>query len=326
MSQTKHLERVAIVGASGRIGGAFAEELLKTGKHTVTAITRPESQGTLPEGVKAVQVNYDDEESIVSALKGQEFLIITLSVTAPAEVHTKLVKAAGKAGVPYIMPNVYGLDIENKALCGSHPYAAQALQKLAEVESVGASYVVLVCGYWYEWSLALGEPWFGFEIKKRTVTFFDDGKTRINGSTWPQCGRALAALLSLPESGSSPSLSDWKNKPLYIDSFKFSQRDILDSLHRVLGTTDKDWEITYQPTDERFKEGLEELKQGERRGLAKAMYARVFFPNGDGDYESNRGLANDVLGLKKDDLDESTKRAVEMVEAGWSPFIPQVKF
>ncbi len=50
------------------------------------------------------------------------------------------------------------------------------------------------------------------------------------------------------------------------------------------------------------------------------MYARVFYPNGDGDFESSRGLANEVLGLPKEELDEATKGAVEMVESGWSPY------
>lgn len=50
------------------------------------------------------------------------------------------------------------------------------------------------------------------------------------------------------------------------------------------------------------------------------MYSRVFYPNGDGDYEFSRGLSNSLIGLPKEDLDEGTKRAVEMVESGWSPF------
>ena len=88
------------------------------------------------------------------------------------------------------------------------------------------------------------------------MTFYDDGKTQIDVSTWDQCGRAIAGLLSLPESGTSPCVADWKNKPLYINSFKVSQRDMLDSLHRVLGNTDKDWTIDYEPTDQRYKRGL----------------------------------------------------------------------
>lgn len=163
-------------------------------------------------------------------------------------------------------------------------------------------------------SLALPEPWFGFTIKERKVTLFDDGKTPINTSTWDQCGRTLAKLLSLPVSGASPCVEDWKNKSVYMSSFRVSQRDMLDSLHRVLGTTDADWTITHEGSVERYQRGMAELQAGNQMGFATAMYSRIFFQNGDGDFESMWGLANEKLGLPKEDLDTITKRAVDMAE------------
>ena len=176
----------------------------------------------------------------MSALKGQHFLIITLSVIAPGDLHRKIVKAAAEAGIPYVMPNVYGGDNQNPAILEESMNGRMYKERFADFEGVHTSWVVLVCGSWYEWSVALGKPGFGFDIANRSVTFYDNDETRIDVSTWDQCGRAIAGLLSLPESGASPSVADWKNKPLYINSFKVSQRDTLESLHRVLGTTDKD--------------------------------------------------------------------------------------
>ena len=204
------------------------------------------------------------------------------------------------------------------------PYTQAVLDRVAEVEKSEANYMAMCCGYWYEWSLAIGEQWFGFDIPNKKVVFYDDGKTKINTSTWLLCGRALAALLSLPvehkDDKGSPAVEDWKNKPLYISSFKISQRDMLDSIHGVMGDTDADWSISYEPTEQRYKDGLEELKKGDFRGLAKSMYARTFYPNGDGDFESSRGLDNGKLDLPKEDLDEATARTLEMVRSGWNPF------
>jgi len=98
----------SITQASGRIGGAFVEALLETKEHTVTALRHPTSKGELPHGVHGVAVDYNDEASLVKALKGQHFLVITLSVSAPPDTHSKLTSAAAKAGVPYVMPNIYG--------------------------------------------------------------------------------------------------------------------------------------------------------------------------------------------------------------------------
>jgi hypothetical protein len=237
----------------------------------------------------------------------------------PLDLHTRIVKAAVKAGVRYIMPNAYGSDIEHESVLQDELIGKAMLERCREVETLGASYVAMVCGVWYQWSIALGEPFFGFDIKNRKATLLDDGTKKINTITWDQCGRALAALLSLPEGRASPSVSDWKNKPLYVSSFLVSQRDMLDSLNRVLGATDNDWDITYVASAQRHADGLAQFQKGERIGLAKALYARVFFPDGWGDYQSTRGLANDTLGLPKESLDQATKEAVEMVESGWRP-------
>ncbi|KAF2424493.1 NAD(P)-binding protein [Tothia fuscella] len=321
MAQANHIERVAIIGFTGRLGSHFIESLLATGKHTVTAITRAGGNHTVLSGARLAEVNYDDGgDSLVAALRGQQFLIITLSISAPPDTHSKIVEAAARAGVPYIMPNIHGFDIFNDSLREESVPGSSHMRYKNEVEESGAKWVVMVSGFWYEWSLALGEPCFGFDIKNKTVTFFDDGKTAINVSTWKRCGRALAALLSLPIDGASPAFSDWIGKPLYFDSFLVSQRDMLDSLNRVLGTTDADWTITSETTAQRQKDGQKELAEGSMRGFAKLMYSRVFFPGGGGDY-TGKGLANDALGLPKDDLDEATKRAVELAESDLDHFV-----
>lgn len=294
--------------------------LLQTGKHTITALTRAESKGTLPEGVARAEVNYDDQDSLVDALRGQDFLIITLPVRAPPDTHSKLVRAASAAGVPWVMPSWYGSDIRNRTAAGASPFGAVVAQQLAEVEGLpGLSYVSLACGTWYEWSLAMGDAWFGFAIAERKVTFYDDGRAPVSVSTWPLCGRAVAALLSLPGAGASPALSDWKDGVVYLRSFKVSQRDMLDSLHRVLGTSDADWAISYQSAAQRAQDGLEEYGRGVRTGIAKNIYAKLFIRSRAGELEYSGALDNEKLGLPEESLDEATKRAVEMVESGWSP-------
>jgi hypothetical protein len=281
-------------------------------------LTRAETKGALSEGINRIQVDYSNQDSLVTALQGQEFLIITLAVTVGPEVHNNIVYAAARAGIPYVMPNFYGSDIRNPKL-GDETFGAVIKHQLSEMERLGVSYVSLACGTWYEWSVALGESWFGFTIPDRKVTFFDDGETHVNVSTWPQCGRAVAALLSLPVTGASPCLADWKNEPVYITSFKVSQREILNSLHRVLGTTDADWQITYEPTAKRAKDGIEEFSKGIITGIGKAMYAKLFIRSRAGELELPRGTANKALGLPEESLDEATRTAVGMVQSGWNP-------
>src|ERR1700744_1538754 len=102
-----YVMNIAIVGATGSVGKWITRSLLEGGKHNVTAITRPDSKSAIPEGVKIVKVGYDDKAGLVDALKGQQALIISLSISAAEGTQNKLIEAAAESGVEYIMPNEY---------------------------------------------------------------------------------------------------------------------------------------------------------------------------------------------------------------------------
>lgn len=302
------------------MGQHIATHLMNTGKHVVTAITRPGSTNKLPEGLKVAIVDYssDDDTDLVKALEGQQALIITMSHHAPRDTTLKLIRAAAKAGVDFILPNWYGHDSRNKKLC-DESMLTQTLDNItSEIERLGvSSYLLLVCGFWYSWSLAGGEDRFGFDFKKRSMVFFDDGTTPINTSTFPQCGKAIANVLSLKvqpddESDTSPTLSQFRNKPIYISSFRASQRDMFESVKRVTGTVDDDWKITHESSEDRWERGTERVHKGDLVGFIEMMYSRCFFKDGGGEFESTRGLHNELLGLPTEDLDEWTAVGVRM--------------
>lgn len=243
-----------------------------------------------------------------------------MAATAPQEQETKLIEAAAAANVPWVIPNEYGGDPTNVELVKDSFMGEARRKHRNHIEKLGkSSWIALICSFWYEFSLA-GQPVrYGFDFKNRTVTFFDDGNTRINTSTWPQCGRAIANLLSLKvlpddENDKSPCLANFRNNFVYISSFNVSQRDMLDSVMRVTGTSEKDWKVDHEDVKERYKKGLEEFKKGNLWGFAQLLYSRMFFPDGSGNYEAKKGLHNDILGLPKEDFDEYTKIAVQMAE------------
>ncbi|KAG8168732.1 hypothetical protein KVR01_001481 [Diaporthe batatas] len=316
-----HIEKVAIVGASGRIGRFFTQELLKTGKHIVTALTRQGSANKLPEGVQPVAINYDEESTIVDALKGQQILIITLAVTVPEGTGSRLIRAAAKAGVPYVMPNAYGPDPVNDKMMTEIVVGLPFQNTRREIEQLGVSkWIAFGCGFWYEWSIFGSADCYGCDVKKREMTFFDDGEEKITTSSWGQCGRALAALLSLKifpenEDDKTPAVENWANKALYISSFRVSQKDMFESVKRATGTTDEDWKIGHIPSEQRFREGQEAMQKGDRGGFVRQMYSRIFFPTGEGDH-TRLGLANEALGLPDEDIDEVTKGGLVLLDQG----------
>ncbi|KAI8578409.1 hypothetical protein K450DRAFT_247776 [Umbelopsis ramanniana AG] len=320
VSFKNHIEKIAIVGASGQSGSYIVEELLKTGKHKVTAITRADSNSKFPAGVEVKRVDYDNQSSLVEALQGQEALIITMGVMAPQDQQTKLIEAAAAAKVAWVIPNEFGGDNANEALLRDIPINAVKVQYREQIEKLGvSSWIGICCNFWYDYSLSRGN--YSIDIKNRTATFWDDGNTRINTSTLPQVGLGVANLLNLKvlpdnEQDTSPCLSNYKNKFVYIASFCLSQREMLASILRVTNATEEDWKIEYRPVEEVFKEGVERFQKGDFMGMLSGMYSRNFFKDNSGNYELTRGLDNEKLGLPKEDVDKYTKIAVDAVLNG----------
>lgn len=315
---TNAIERVAIVGAGGTIGSVLAAALLKTGKHIVTALSRKESSNKLPEGVVVAPIDYSDEASIVDALKGQQFFIITVAPTAPRDTHSKLVQAAAKAGVPYIMPNGYAGDIEHIKFGQDVMLGPVAQANRDEIEKLGMKWITVCCGFWYDYSLAGGSARFGFDFDKKELTIYGDGNTKTSVSTLAQVGRAVATVLSLKvlpddENDKSLTFSSWLNKPVYLKSFVVSQNEMFESVKRVTGTTDADWTITQEDTHKRYADGLGMVKTGNMAGFAKLLYARAFFPEDAGNHSDK--AQNELLGLPEEKLDEATQVGIDMVKA-----------
>lgn len=266
------------------------------------------------------RIDYADQASLVAALQGQDALVITLGVQAPPEQQRKLIEAAAVANVPWVLPNEWGVDVSDPGLSKDIPFGELKAQYHKQIEQLGkSSWIGVVCGFWYEYSLSYGPHSFGFDFKNKTVTFFDDGNTHINTTTFRQCGRSVARLLALkvlPDDATdrSPCLAHYRNRKIYISSFNVSQRDILNSVMRVTGTTLSDWKIEHEPSTSRYKAGMEAVQKGDLLGYVKLLYARIFYQDGNGEFEVSKGLQNDVLGLPEEALDECTGIALEMVQ------------
>lgn len=317
------LQNIAIIGAGGRIGGIITTALLAQNLHTITAITRPDSTSTLPSGLHAVrEAAYTDHAALVAALRGQDVLVITMNVLAPKDTQARLIDAAVEAGVPWIMPNEWGADSADHVAMGNDTGLGppqQAVRAYIETRGQGRTrWVSLACSFWYEFSLAGTEARYGFDFGKRTLTLINEGRTRINTSTWPQVGRAVARLLALPaqqptRAATGLSLDQVRNRAVCVSSFHVSQRDMLASVLRVTGTSESEWTVTSEGHAERFVRGKKMMQEGNFMGFGILLYTRAFFPDDPADFQHK--LDNAGLGLyEEEDLDAATKIAVELSE------------
>lgn len=312
------IKTIAIVGVTGTIGTYITQALLAKKRFNITAISRPDSKAEFPYEVKVARVNYDDHNSIVEGLRGHDALIITTSVWAPRDTSAKLIRAAAAAGIPWILPNEFGMFNTQEA--AKETIGSGKEQDRELIESLGiSSWIGISCGFWYEHSLsALNGELYGIDVRNRRATFFDDGTQRLNTSTWQQVGRAVAALLSLPiEQEHAPTtIAMFRNCMVYISSFTVNQREMLESVKRVTGTSDEDWTTKSEPAKQRYEDACEALKKGERIAFGRKLYTRYFYEDA-GLFEKLHGLDNEKLGLPEEDLDETTKAALELVQSGY---------
>ncbi|KAF2448521.1 CipA protein [Karstenula rhodostoma CBS 690.94] len=316
----ERIRNIAIVGATGQLGKHITAALLKNPSFTITALTRSTDTSSFPPNITAIPVDYSNPSTLTSALKGQDALVITLAVSAPPDTQPLLIKAAAEAGVPWILPNEYGDNSDSPASNDVHTGPPkQADRKLIEDLGV-SSWVGIVSGFWYEYSLS-GPGLYGIDIGKREAVIFDEGTQRINTSTWAQVGRAVASLLALPVEAETPgevTLGTYRNKFVYISSFTVNQREMLDAVNRVMGWDDGDWKIERIGAKERFEDAQRMMAEGNRMGFAYMLYTRYFLPREDAAlYEKSTVLDNEKLGLPVEDLDEATKLAVKMAEEGY---------
>jgi hypothetical protein len=153
---------------------------------------------------------------------------------------------------------------------------------------------------------------FGIDVPKKTAHLLNGGTAKFNTTNLSTAALAIVRLLSLPiDPASGISLSGYGNRLVYVSSFLTSQREILDAVQRVTGTTDQDWTITNGDAKKFIEEGGAKMATGDFTGMVNLLYGAVMKGDMGGDYESVKGVSNGVLGLPKEDLDEAVRTALK---------------
>lgn len=60
-----------------------------------------------------------------------------------------------------------------------------------------------------------------------------------------------------------------------MSSFTVGQCDMLDSVNRIIGRTDADWDITSVPSADMYAAGIERMNKGDMAGFGMAICARL---------------------------------------------------
>jgi len=245
------IKKVALAGASGRLGPAILEQLLAH-NYDVTVLTRAESTATFPAAAKVQRVDYSSKESLVAALKGQDAVVSAIANPA-IDKQIILIDAAVEAGVKRFLPSEFGSDTTNAKAAAlpvfRHKVNSQkALQERAAASTNGFTYTTVVTGPLLGWVLTQAF----LNIKEKRATLYDGGDRVFSTTTLQTIGKAICAVLAPP--------AETENRVVKVHDTHTTLNTLLAKAQKTVGA--EGWTITQASVDELLGSSWAGVKQG----------------------------------------------------------------
>ncbi|KAK9235016.1 hypothetical protein V1525DRAFT_411243 [Lipomyces kononenkoae] len=299
-TMASQLKNIAIIGASGSVGKVILDAFVGASQFNVTVLSRSTSSATFPAGFTVRKSDFS-EQDLVSAFKGQDAVISVVGLGGFTD-QKKFIDAAVSAGVKRFIPSEFSANTLSPAVLQLLPVFEQkkeVLEYLKTKEASGLTWTAIWTALFFDWCLNNG--FLGFEIATRTATIWDGGNNVFTLTNADQLRRAVIAVLERP--------AQTANRNLYIASVETSQKELLAALEEA---TSSKWTVTDTTTDKQVSEGLEKLGKGDMTGALILVRATSLgnTPNLRANYVRDEQLANDILGLKLESVEETVKRVV----------------
>lgn len=296
------IKNVALVGASGNLGGPILKALVSSGSFRVTVLQRASSKSTPATDPSVRVVKVDDDlgfESLKAALQGADAAIACFPLRDTSQ-HLRLADAAAAAGVKRFIPADYGsCDSSTKQAQELVPLflnKARVQERLEEhaAQHPSFTWTSLVGGHFFDWGLK--ENFLHFDLASRTAEILDDGTYRSSTSTLARLADAVVRVLQDESIG--------RNKVLFLQSFCVSQLDVLAALEKATG---EKWKVNWHDSGAFIKENKAKADAGEKGAISNLVFALGAI---DGDWEKRPGFAMEALGFENEDLAEVVNRVV----------------
>ncbi|KAM0252766.1 hypothetical protein ACHAQJ_007604 [Trichoderma viride] len=289
MSQV--VKNVMLVGAGGNLGPHVLQSLLEA-KFSVSVLSRVSSKATFPPNIQVYKTDYS-KSSLVDALKGHDAIVSTIGGGGLAE-QQRLIDAAVLAGVKRFIPSEYGIDVCHPRAIEIVPFFNQKKQihdYLRSKEADGITWTSIGTGPFLDWGLKAGL--FGFDLKNHSAVFVNEGTQPFSTTILPTVGNAIASVLT--------HASETENKRIFVQSFRTTQKQLLEILEGQTGTK---WKVSLVPADEMISTGRQKFSKGEG-GVLDLLQAAMFKGGCGSDFETEYEVHNGLLELSPDKLEKS---------------------
>ena len=332
---SKSIKNVLVLGATGSVGPAIVHALTShPQKYVVSILTRPASlertRSMFPDSqIKIFTADYSSPDVTAEAFKAsfenQDAVVSATATFTVAQQYAIIDAAIASKSVQRFIPSEYGVDtVDSESLKENLPLAYLKTDIISYLQSreSSISWSTIITGAFFDWSFQIPGN-MGFNVLARTANIFDGGDIPYEATNLAQIGSAIAAVLSsTPSAGfpdgtgkGLPMVELTKNKYVYINSFTTTQNAVVSLLEKYTGSK---FQTTAIDRAQASKEGKARAAKSVPKfkttgnmeyadGVAEMIFAAIYGQGNLNHYSKTKGLWNDALGLKADDLEESVK-------------------
>jgi hypothetical protein len=297
------IKTVTVAGASGNIGSATIDALIKEGAFTITAWTRPDSTAKFPDGVIIKKIDMASPSELRKALKGQDALVCALAIPSMG-LQPAIVEAAAEVGVKRIIPCEFTGDLMNENTRGmiANGQKVGVQEQLKQLAADGkTSWTGVATGQFLEYGLTSD---FILNIPKHSASLYDGGDSRFSMTSYASIGRACAGVLVHEE--------ETKNRVVYVQDVLVNQNSLLEIAKKY--TPGVEWKISEVDSAawyERATKGLQNNEYSLDNFFGQILRSQIGAPGFGQPFEH---LDNHLLGLtpfNEIELEAAVKKIVE---------------
>jgi len=284
---------------TGNLGPSIVSSLAEHG-FEVTVLSRSSSaKSNLPSGVTIIEIDYSNQESIISALRGQQAVVSNVGWQIIGEQY-KLVDAAIEAGVSMFLPSEFGADLSNAKAAALPVFAGKAAtRKYIEAKAAEGkiSYAYIVPGNFLDWDVKVG-----FSVNAHgTTTLLDGGNTPFAATNLDAVGQTVAAVLKDPARA--------ENRAVFVANAHVTQNQLLAAIKKARPGFEA--KVEHVDSAELEKKSWQALQEHD---YMNAMIGFIKRANADLSFGLNHeGVDNELFGVKsltEQEVDEVVARVL----------------
>jgi uncharacterized protein YbjT (DUF2867 family) len=192
------MKNILIAGATGRLGGLIAHNLLQNKEAKVFAIVRDakaeKALALEDQGVKLLIADLSNKEEILQATKGIDIVISALNggPDVMLEGQLNLLEASVKNGISRFVPSDYSVDYF-KLNYGDNVNLDLRKKTFEAIEKSGIGYTIFLNGAFTE--IFTNQYFNVIDFENGTVNFWGDGTEKFDITTIPDTAKYIASAV-----------------------------------------------------------------------------------------------------------------------------------